>query len=364
MKEAIAVLFADSHLDLQTWANRPRIQGDSLWSFDYIINRACELDVGVIIGAGDLIDVKKPPAAIAQFIRQRLQKVRECGITFAFIQGQHELSRDVPWFSAIDDHTEHLDGNILIIGNAIEVYGLDWRPGSQLKAALETVPPVDLLVMHQVWRDFMGENCSAEGSFADVPPVPLLLTGDFHTTIDAQYGKLRVLSPGSTSLRSVNEPADKHFFVLYDNGEVVTETIPTRQKLEVSVYDENELALFLDEWPITKHRLQEASAGLPDNLQLPIVWFKYSFDLLDVYEKVSSVIGADAEIFRKELQIAREQQVIERFERDSAVADGLVGCLLLLVEDKDDFTVLRDLLVSTDQAETLAAIAHERGIEL
>jgi hypothetical protein len=214
----------------------------------------------------------------------------------------------------------------------------------------------------------MGAHCSAEAAFEILPPVKLLLTGDYHVTVNERYklpsGRLRVISPGSTNLRSINEPERKYLFILYDDATLAEELIPSRRKIEAEIRDAIALDEFIGSWPALLENIRNDSAGLPEQIRLPLLWLRYSAEMPEAYSRVADMAGDDAEIFRKELPAGGDGPVIERFERDKAVTHGLIGCLSLLVEaDSDDFNALRELLTSPDPAETLADFARKRGVD-
>jgi len=339
-------------------------------AFSHIINKACELEVDTIVGAGDLIDVKKPTPAVANFIRQQLDQAKDCGITFAFIQGQHELSRDVPWFSAMHSGTEHIDGALLYLSETVPVYAIDWQPASKVADAIAEIPDeASIIVMHQVWKQFMGIQCAAEASFSQIPGTgKLLFTGDYHFNMDAVYDgrddPLRVISPGSTNIRAINEPGDKYFYVLYDNGEFEACSIPSRLKQEVRVRDAQEVSDFCSNWPMLHQDMMDISATLPEELRYPLLWLKYPIDMPEAFTEIEKIVDGKAEIFRKEIAADRDESVVlSRIERDTAVSSGLLSCLELLVErDSEDYGVLYELLTADDQAAALDRIREARGV--
>ena len=121
------------------------------------IDKAIEHKVHNIFAAGDLIDVRRPPSEVAEFLRTQLDRLAT--ISFRYIQGQHELSSP-PWLSAISDNVQHLDGRepVNVYGTGgMSLIGIDWQPADKLAEKLEAIPDdVDILMAHQVWEDFMG----------------------------------------------------------------------------------------------------------------------------------------------------------------------------------------------------------------
>lgn len=366
-RKPIAVFFADSHLDTNTWANRPHLQRDSMLAFEHIVNEACQLGVEAILGAGDLIDVKKPPSEVAAFIRRQLDRLVECGIAFAYIQGQHEMSRGVPWFSAMHDEATHINETLLYLSDAIPpVYGLDWRPANQLRLSIGEIPEeAQIVLMHQVWLEHMGPQRGSEGSFTQLPDCKVYFTGDFHEMRVTRQGNSTIISPGSTNLRKINEPAKKYYFVLYDNNSWEAKLIPTRQRVDFSVRNERQLEKFLSDWSATHDKLQAEAAKLPVELHRALLWLKYDPELPDILPRVEAAIGGEVELFRRELPPSRDDAdvVIERAERDRAVENGLIGCLPLVVpQDNEDYGVIRNLLDAEDPSVVIDELRKQRGL--
>jgi hypothetical protein len=369
----LALFFADAHLDTGAWTNRPRLHGDSLNAFAYICNYAVENQIPHMFGAGDLIDIKKPPPEIVQFARTQLSKLEEADCRFYFIQGQHEYSPDMPWFSAIHNWPQWLNHRTVNIGDYF-VYGMDWRPGDKLAYALTTIPAqIDIMLMHQVWEEFMGSTRGCEGSFSQIPTAHTIFTGDFHVNkeLDSLRGadgqELFVISPGSTNLRSISEDTDKYFYTLGTDGVWTRHQIPTRRKFEVTIQAAKDISGFESRFPVLLQKAKDETDNLdlPEDLARPLCRVIYVDDVPDVYQTIRKLAGDDVELFLKPIPAAMPDAVsVERKAFDEKSAAGLLGMLEAVMPKTDKrFPILSRLLApNADMKVELQRMKKERGL--
>lgn len=237
---------SDLHLSDTIWKHRP-IYGDSYHSWRQIVEYAVWDEVDAVILAGDILDKQLNVAKPVAELNAGLKRLQDKGITVLYNQGQHEFQRDLPWMdvAALDAVRLTLDSDYRL-ANGMRIVGFDYCNAKTLAENLAVIAKDStqeyVLVCHQVWKDFMGDVGKPQGCFDDIPPnVKLLITGDYHQTIERKHGdNLTVLSPGSTHLRSLAEPASKYFFMLscdQKGFKISTQEIPTRGYLEISTSD-------------------------------------------------------------------------------------------------------------------------------
>jgi len=365
-----ALFFADSHLDLGAWANRPSLRGDSMHAFEHIVREAIHRKVSAIFAAGDLIDVRKPPSDVIEFIRNKMSWLEKNSIPFYYIQGQHEFATP-PWFSAIHDWPIWLDGTSVEV-NGIRVRGLDWTPADRLSEALAGIHNVDILVAHQVWEEFMGSIRGCEGSFSQVR-APVLFTGDYHSNQErddfrgADGQKLTVISPGATNIRKIDEPAEHYFYTLDEAAKWTRHSIPGRQVLGYTITDEDGLDKLIGKLPddIEKARRKSDKLVHADALRTPIIWVKYVENIDNAYGRLEACIGDNGHFFARPVRAEDEAITVERKKRKEVMSNGLVGCLELLVapkKEKQDYQALHRLLTCADPKLELQVMKKERGL--
>ncbi len=372
-KKPIAVVTSDCHLQDRAWHSRTNLAGDAYCAFEYIVNYAIEHQLP-IIAAGDLIDKEKNNAKVPGFIRRQMGFCEAHEIDFLFVQGQHEF-QDRPWLSEMSewpcwlpDFTESQPP--LFIGGH-RVWGIDWTPGVDLRAALDAVPEdVTILVMHQVCHEWMGSITLPELHWEQIPGhVKLLIVGDYHdkhTSIireNSVGNGMLVLCPGSTCMQAIDEPPVKKFFVLYDDLTVTSVEIPTRRFLQPpDLSNEEDLNGFCEAASTQIVNMVSAAENEDEaeELRKPIIYVRYSFQLTDAYKRIVSAVGDGAHLFTKELRPKTEEQVQAREERQKTIKGGLVGALPEVAEEGTTrYDISKRLLESRNPGKVLAELREE-----
>jgi hypothetical protein len=382
MAEPIAVLTSDLHLDDYAWADRPDLRGDSQDAFRQIVDYAIDENLP-IIAAGDLIDKKRNDAAPIGFLRKQLDRLQAEGVPLFHVQGQHEFQAK-PWLNEIHewpvwlaDRSDPASGLAYEIGVGEYAYGIDWTPRDRLADELAKVPEgTSILVMHQVMGDLMGSICTPELNADMLPDVPILLIGDYHKHVqlvrrNAHGTETTILSPGSTNMREISEPASKQFYLLHDDLSYASVLLRTRR----FVYKEINLPEDLDNFVETiGHELEGVIAqGLRDGLSLslarPFLRVGYDPSVPDVYSRVSVAVGDELahlffrELPQKQFDDAAEETAEEREEfREAFAARGLAGLLPRVLDplaDPQAYAIAERLLESTTPAQALQEIRAE-----
>lgn len=300
---ALFVFAADLHLCDRLWVGRPGIHGDAYFSFEQIVDHCVAAQLPLILG-GDILDKERNFARPIQVLCQQLSRMADARLPVYYIQGQHERNYDATWLG-IHPWPTHAHKQSFEI-NGCKIYALDWCPRNEILNELAAVPPdTEILICHQVWKDLMGNIGRPECSLADVHHVVDVLTGDFHVTTivegpNAQGQRAKLVSPGSTCLRSVNEAADKHFYEVrrpcsQKEFDYVVCDLRTRPLKAYTVNSQAELDSLC-----CGQLLQDINAmaiGLPENIGKPIVRIKYAAALPDAFLRLSTAIGEAAHLF-------------------------------------------------------------------
>lgn len=302
---ALFVFAADLHLCDRLWVGRPGIFGDAYFSFEQIIEYCVAESLPLVLG-GDILDKERNFARPIQVLCRQLDIMRDAQLPVYYIQGQHERNYDATWLG-IHPWPQHVHKQQFSI-NGCKIYALDWCPRSDIKQELAAVPPdTEILVCHQVWKDLMGNVGRPECALSDVHVVRNVLTGDFHVTtmVDAPNagGDLaRLISPGSTCLRSVNEPPKKNFYVVHDSpgdnfGKHTFEVRELRTRpIRIYTVSDVETLDALCAGDLLQH-IAEMRSDLPDHIAKPIVRIKYNTAIPDAYLRLSTVVGDSAHLF-------------------------------------------------------------------
>lgn len=382
MPEPMVLMTADWHGSVTTWNEQPNLRWDSLHSLGQIFDYAIEYDVPVL-GAGDLLNDSEPDSEVVYRIIQQCERRRGRGSSargesfrVGFVQGQHDkvLTGHRPWLG-LSSWTNHLDGCYESLTTTIKVAGLDHVPAARLHDSLHTVcgNNVDLLVCHQVWKDFMGPHIGGEGSFSQIPTVRHVLTGDFHEhrvvkAIGASGQEMTIFSPGSISMRSLAEPPDKAIFLLYDDFSY--KSLPLRTRPFHAFACENE-AGFQD----VLDRLDELLEAMPileslgeekyDPLMQPIIKIQRPDDVHEAYGRLLKCVNNRGYLFDRPFSVRAKELVQECISAlPASNHDGLLEQLQVCCYERPEDLSLGTMLLNSNQPIQDLRMAREKFLEM
>lgn len=301
------VFCADLHLEDGAWSTRPAIYGDAYYSFEQIVAYCIAQKLPLIMG-GDILERKQNLARPIAKLCAGLTRMQQADVRAYYIQGNHEYDRNAPWLS-IHPWPLHLhDSGVQL--HDVGIWGLDWLPKGDIQTALQEVPAdTDILITHQVWKDFMGNVGRTECELTDVHHVGIVLAGDFHVTktikaVNAQGNPVQMLSPGSAAMQDIGESPEKFFFVISKaaDGQIVFEQQPlkTRQFLKYTVETQEELDDLCSGQLMTAidEAVAQAKAdGVPEYIQKPLARVKFNKQLPDAYLRLLTAAGEAAHMF-------------------------------------------------------------------
>jgi hypothetical protein len=357
--QPLFVFCADLHLEDGAWSSKPTIYGDSYYSFKQIVDYCIEHRLPLILG-GDVLERKQNQARPIAKLCEGLSRMQTAQINVYYIQGNHEYDRNAPWLS-VHPWPIHLHDTGVQFGDAnIGIWGLDWLPRGEIQEALKQVPEdTDVLVTHQVWKDFMGSVGRIECELTEVHHVQTVLAGDFHVTkvaesVNAQGKPIKMLSPGSTAMQDIGEDPQKNFFVICEHdGEIVftPKKLKTRKLANYVVKD----AETLDELCAGKlaqdieNMIDETRAGqYHADVQKPLVRIKFDKRLPDAYLRLSTTVGDSAHLFCE--AITERVQARTSPSRDAVKNDLLSAMSDLLTGNVTAYNLAHALLMADEPA--------------
>lgn len=194
---------ADTHIGYAQYNSEVR-RADFLQAFNHCIEIAIDRDVAAVVHAGDLFHRNQPRLDDLGGVVSALQRLREAGIPFLGICGNHEHRRDLHWldFLAGLGLAAHLGSEPVHVGD-VPIYGLDYRGRWDVE-----LPRIDggVLVAHQMLDDVFSkgelalETCLGCGA-------DYVLLGDYHGHAQWRQSGTIVTYSGSTERTGVNERA-------------------------------------------------------------------------------------------------------------------------------------------------------------
>ena len=348
------VFCADLHLEDGAWSTRPGIYGDAYYSFQQIIDYCIEHRLPLVMG-GDILEKKQNLARPIAKLCAGLSRMQDENLDVFYIQGNHEYDRNAPWLS-VHAWPTHIHQRTMLIGN-VRVYGLDWLPRGEIQEAFQQVPEdTNILITHQVWKDFMGTVGRTECELTDVHHVQTVLAGDFHITkvaegTNAQGKPIKMLSPGSTAMQDMGEDSHKSFFVICEHENQIVfapKKLKTRGALnyvvkDADVLDELCVGGFMRD--ISRLASNAQAAGYHPDVHKPLVKVKFDKSLPDAYLRVTTAIGDRAHLFCEALT---EKSAPKTTTSRNAARNDLVTATADLLGDATEAYKLAEALLNAD----------------
>lgn len=298
----IAIVSADCHVDHLIWRSRPEIRGDAYYAFDQVVNLAVTRKLPLIL-AGDVVETlpaDAPSSETVRNLRLAMLRARKAGVHVYSTRGQHDQST-TDWLYACGGPPPPTVQEQVEIGG--RTFGfLPWMPEALLAEVLPTIQ-TEVVVCHQVWSELMGGR-SVEGKLANFKNAELVISGDYHRrvskTVDRENGKtLRVLSPGATHMRKINEPTTHSAAVLHDDLSVKWVNLRSRRVLRVTLDSEESIETLLRTASKTIADITEEAIdkGLPSDLVTPLLIVTDTSNLVGVEPRIQQTVGLHAHVF-------------------------------------------------------------------
>ena len=367
------LVVSDTHLSDRIWKHRP-IEGDSYYSWHQIVDLAIIYEVEAVILAGDLLDKQTNTSRAIKELMAGLQKLRENHVEIYFNQGQHEF-QEIPWMSLEDGVAEWLDVATIKTQNGWNIAGSDYKNSEGLMDFLQSqrAKAADILVCHQVWLEFMGEICKPQGSFSDIPPnVRYLITGDYHESLCQEYGKLVVISPGSTHLRSISEPEDKCVYSMTlpdDRSKAKIAQLPlrTRRVIEIKLEQNTEFKLAAAQVEAYLGMAADYAKefDLPEHIAKPLMRLIFPQTAVELSNQVTKLVADRAHLFYKQVKFVSPESLEPDINQhtDASERVGMLNCLDTYLDKKKQpatYGLATRLLQAPDPDQALARWVKEQ----
>lgn len=361
------VFCADLHLEDGAWTSRLNIYGDAYYSFQQIVDYCVKERLPLVLG-GDVLEKKNNAARPIAKLCEGLSRMQDAGLKVYYIQGNHEYDRNAPWLS-VHPWPKHIHKDLWTI-DGVNVYGLDWLPRGDIQTALKEVPAdTQILITHQVWKDFMGAIGRTECELSDVHHAQTVLAGDFHVTsvaegVNAQGQPIEMLSPGSTAMQDISESPEKFFFVICvdDRKKIVfaPHRLKTRQLLTYTVNTQEQLddlcagKLAKDIAAV----IHAAPLYVPEELAKPLVRIKFDKRLPDAYLRLTTAVAETAHLFCDALPDKQGVLAVRSAPRAETRNDLLTAIAEILGEDSDEYRFAQEVLAAANPKQAAEAHFH------
>ncbi|WP_135819766.1 DNA double-strand break repair protein Mre11 [Halostella litorea] len=209
----------DTHVGYQQY-HSPERRRDFLRAFEQVLSDAREDDVDAVVHAGDLFHDRRPDLRDLQGTVAALRSLRDAGIPFLAVVGNHEGKRDGQWLDLFEDL-----GLATRLGDAPHVvgdtafYGLDYVPESRRDDLDYDFEPHDAdhaaLVAHGLFEPFGYADWDTERVLTEASvDFDAMLLGDNHHPDRAEVADTWVTYCGSTERASGSEREDRGYNIV------------------------------------------------------------------------------------------------------------------------------------------------------
>lgn len=316
-------IVSDVHLGTRQYGLKERYE-DFLAAFRNVGKSLVEHKVDAVIIGGDLFDSPRPDARSVLVAQEVVNDLTERGIRVYGIDGNHDLA-DGGWMHVIGALPIQ-DMSPMPIPGCLAM-GINYKNGRDLVAQLKEMVDIGLefkvLVAHFALAEMNGGG-SADTGVRELSPmldklgVKVVFMGHVHIPDVRVWNGVLYVNPGSTEMKSYNEPRDK-FFMVVDTDNLKPEAvekvlIPTRKVVDVELNSEDDVIAF-------KARLQDDEKnGVSRFTNGPLYNVIADAELEDVFKRVSQFVKETNALCRIVVCAKRDRDVAPVIDRKESVA--------------------------------------------
>ena len=168
---------SDTHLGSMPYSIRERAE-DFYEEFSEAVDLIIKEGAEVVVHSGDIFDSPKPPGLAVNTLYEGLTKLKDKGIKFLYVLGEHDISRvrdmPFPYLMTKMGLAVYLGGNGSFSVKDVTFYGFNKHRRSEVEALMEKLKSLNrsdgknVLVLHQGLYEF--NQYAGEISASDLPP--------------------------------------------------------------------------------------------------------------------------------------------------------------------------------------------------
>lgn len=315
-------LVSDAHLGTRQYGLKERYD-DFLASFENFGTSVADQRVGAVVIGGDLFDSPRPDAHSVLIAKNVVRDMQSSGTPVWGIDGNHDLAGG-DWLRVIG--VNPLPDAMVVDMGGVRVVGLSYRNGRDLVAELKEMADAgmkaDVLVAHFALAEMNGGG-SADTGVRELCPllekmgVKCVMMGHVHIPEARTWNGILFVNPGSTEMKSSNEPHDKFYFVVDTDTWTATEVrLETRQVETVEIEDEEGLVSF--QMSLENEAKDRASIV---NIPKQVFYQVIADDAVeDVFKRLSKAIHDTGALARIVMRSSRARDVAPVVDRAESVA--------------------------------------------
>lgn len=262
---------ADWHIkgDSRIWASRPEIYGDIEVAIEQLILLVKQRKPAAVLLGGDIFDSRTVTSYGISLFQAFVNACQRVDVPIYYIFGQHDIS-EPPLLSSIASYCQYIHERIITI-DEVKIAGLNYVP---IAADNGYSIPADLLLTHQVWKEFIGNAGIFHTGLIEGPK--LILTGDYHFCRIVTKEKT-LLSPGPLVMQAVNQIDAKCVFIVRTDGSYQRIELMSRPVYVHTILDENDLARVNN-----FVKTYQPDLKLPEMIRKPILLLNINTENVDV----------------------------------------------------------------------------------
>ena len=317
---AKVAIISDVHLGTRQYGLKERYE-DFLAAFEQFGNTVAMRPPNMVIIGGDLFDSPRPDAHSVLVAQNVVRSIKAHGIDVFGIDGNHDLA-DGDWLDVVGVYPlshayepQHAYG--------VKITGINYRNGRDLVAAIQELVDrgvkTDILVAHFALAEMNGGG-TADTGVQELCPlleklgVKCVLMGHVHIPDARKWNGILFVNPGSTEMKSSNEPQEKYYFeVDTDTWEATPVRLKTREVVQKEITDEEALAEFARD-------LEGEFKSGRDSRERPFYQVIVDDTIEDAFKRVSQVIHDTCTIARVVMRSSKSRDLAPVVDRKEGVA--------------------------------------------
>lgn len=343
-------LVSDVHLGTRQYGMNERYD-DFLASFTRFGQDVAAARPDAVVIGGDLFDSPRPDAKSVYTAQCVVQDLVHTGIPVYGIDGNHDLSGGF-WLKTIG--AQPLDEGHPDVGKVagVRTAGLNYRNGRDLVEAIHELADAghkaDILVAHFALAEMNGGG-SADTGVRELSPlldelgVKCVMMGHVHIQDARKWNGVLYVNPGSTEMKSSNEPHDKFWYMVdTDTWDAAEVPLRTRSVDTVDISDEDELLRF-------QSRLEGERLGVP-GAERTFYQVLADDQIDDAFKRIAKTVHDTSALARIVMRSSRARDVVPVVDRAESVATLESAIEARFPKESDEARLTASFLHSPDQS--------------
>jgi len=342
-------LVSDVHLGTRQYGIRDRYE-DFLTSFIGFGRSVIKEKVDAVVIGGDLFDSPRPDARSVFVAQSVIKEIKDSGAEVFGIDGNHDLADE--WWLQVIGAESLLPYEATDIAD-VTASGISYKSGSDLVDEIRKMADAgmktDMLAMHFALAEMNGGG-SADTGVQELSPlldklgVKCVLMGHVHIPDARKWNGVLYVNPGSTEMKSINEPKEKYYFVVdTDTWEAEPVPLETREMRTVEIGTETEMAAF--QQTLTDEAERVANGVLE---RRPFYQIIADDSIDDAFKRLSKSVHDTGAIARIVMRSSRTRDLAPVVDRKESINTLESAIEARFPKDSDEAKLIKSFLASPD----------------